>query len=408
MEDVLAYIGGENHLPEHTALLVKGLHEVYTHDFVIGNTVVVILPLVVCPDHHCLHVLSCNPSGASDQADSLGFNQRQNWSLLCDEGTTHLLVTRQDEKFQSYQKLCLEVTRLWESDEDEGFRGQNGADDHRKLAGWGRAGSSKRPAPRRNTVKQLQDAIDDHIGLTVGRFTAPPLLRRGNAAHWIPGLQYFPPVMHNNYHCTRMTAALVLPIVPADHELLGKFYSWYHGLESITARGQISASFKRVRQLCSAMPSTVEGAILASNALETRIFSYIPRLATYISKHNYASSLSSSKSRFRFWTFHTLWWILIGTLSSASGGRPQKRRENRNHTETTYAHDGAHQFRGEEMLEMSPRLLLEEDGERTFALSSEYADAGPFRDRCFRVAIVVWCHDTAHLQPMSCEHTHNW
>jgi hypothetical protein len=57
------------------------------------------------------------------------------------------------------------------------------------------------------------------------------------------------------------------------------------------------------------------------------------------------------------------------------GGRPIKNGLNRSHNETLYSHDGAHESRGQEMLNLSPRWMLEEDGERSFNTSCEHAAA---------------------------------
>jgi len=70
-----------------------------------------------------------------------------------------------------------------------------------------------------------------------------------------------------------------------------------------------------------------------------------------------------------------MWWTMLGSLSNFLGGLHMKDGLNRNHTESAYPHDTAHQIRMEEEYRMPPLWASEEAGERDFNISNQHAVA---------------------------------
>ena len=362
----IEFVGGEGLFPHYIDTMIKGLNDVANTRFHAKGMTVEILVSYGVFDHCCLLTMSCVGGGESDDSDALGANQRCNWSLVHSDSSSRLEVRDQSQAYIKNTSVLESIMDL------------------RKTL----------DLKCKPTLQQALKFSYQTLKLIRGRFTSLPLLHRGDL-RGVAGIKLWPPMMHNIYHLLRITIDLVLPLMPKCHPLLGAFYAWFAQLEGMTKAGQIVASFARTRKIASGLPGVAEPALANAFCKKARVYAWLPRLATLMSKHLYAERVSTPKRRFQYQVLDMIHWILCVCRSNDIGGRKLKRK-NKNHTENLYFNDQQHAITAEEHgVGVSPYQTSEEAGEASFNISNHCATERRSQtdlegEREWRARVKIW------------------
>jgi len=287
LELICDFQGGENLLKLYLPIVLQGLLTVSKTVFSSAHVKIKVRPLIAVFNHHALSTVTCSPTGRSEVSDSLGCNQRSNWSLLADEGTTQFKVCEHTRGYNKNVKWSRRMSRLRQNDLATSKRRVKPVGQKEVLRPW------KGP-----TELQLLAAARSHTDLLYGRFNGSPLLARGLSLEVSLPLSLFVPTLHNTYGNLRLTTELLLRIITVMEfkktPLIREWYAWFSGLAGLTSRGELVQSFARMRRICSAMPATLEPELLGHANVGMRVYAYLARFAVYMSKHNYSPSPSTT------------------------------------------------------------------------------------------------------------------
>ena len=175
--------------------------------------------------------------------------------------------------------------------------------------------------------------------------------------------------MHNVFNVQRITLEFLLNICGASDGAagLGTFYRSFSDLEGLSARGEITASFARCRQITDGAALLLTPVMLAHNDLEFRSYAHLATFTALLSRHLYSEEPSTPKRRLRFALLGFFAWLFVVQLSAKQGGATSATGYTKNHAQTVYFVDMAqHMPAFEERYRMPWPWVTEENFEQDF------------------------------------------